>query len=34
MSKYFSDARENANNSFDSFSGQEFLNANGVAAGS
>ena len=34
MSKYFSDARENANNSFDSFSGQEFLNAKGVAAGS
>jgi len=29
MSKYFSDARENANNNFESFSGQEFLNANG-----
>lgn len=34
MSKYFSDARENANNSFDSFSGQEFLNANGAAGSS
>ena len=29
MSKYFSDARETANNNFESFSGQEFLNANG-----
>tara|TARA_R100000231_G_scaffold138172_2_gene115946 strand:- start:20 stop:748 length:729 start_codon:yes stop_codon:yes gene_type:complete len=34
MSKYFSDARENANNNFDSFTGQEFLNANGVGASS
>ena len=29
MSKYFSDARETANSSFDSFNGDVFLNANG-----
>ena len=34
MSKYFSDARETANNNFESFSGQEFLNANGGSGGS
>jgi hypothetical protein len=33
MSKYFSDARETANNNFESFNGQEFLNANGGAGG-
>lgn len=34
MSKYFSDARETANNNFESFNGSEFLNANGGAGGS
>ena len=29
MSKYFSDARESANENFESFTGNEFLNANG-----
>jgi hypothetical protein len=29
MSKYFADARNSANNNFDSFDGGEFLNANG-----
>jgi hypothetical protein len=33
MSKYFSDARESANTSYESFNGSEFLNANGGSTG-